>query len=670
MSGFVLTNGWRIPERNSILNSNKPFFCSNTFGLFSTSRKSTRRCDFYNANRKSKEMKFDMCQQQFDESDQVKSLDVPCYVVWGPPGVGKTQCCERLSHAFGVVHVSSGAILEAHVLYKTELGEQARPYMESKRPVPDNIVIRILLERLAQEDCRTHGFVCDGFPRTVGQDEALRNAGYCYRLAFVLFAPRNELIKRLRHRRIDPETKRVYNLRFMPPASQEVLERLVSLEDDDEDSIENTMSEYSQATSLVLDRVGSSLISINANRPAEDVFNEVAEHIEASGGKRLELDLPSHSEYALAVESDSESRPNTAKSMNGKPSSSLEKVPITLIRCDGYVCERESVDQSNITFRGAATEQVMLVWNERPKSVLLLTKKDPDLFPQVLIAARYLKEQHKMRVVVESFVQTEALANQLYLESFTQTERLHKEIDLVVCLGGDGLIMHVSTLFNTACPPVISFNLGSLGFLTPFDFDEFNQEIDNVVEGNCLMSLRMRLSGQVLSETRPSEEFMVLNEVVVDRGSSPYLSNLDCFCDDKYITTVQADGIIMSTPTGSTAYSMSAGGSMVHPSVPAILFTPICPHSLSFRPIIFPDSAKLRVDVSPDSRAQAWVSFDGKFRRQLKRGDGLLVQMSLYPVPTVNKTDHTGDWFGSLSRAFNFNTRGAVQKRLPKAWLQ
>ena len=131
------------------------------------------------------------------------------------------------------------------------------------------------------------------------------------------------------------------------------------------------------------------------------------------------------------------------------------KVPMTLIRCDGYVCERESVEDSNIMFRGAATEQVMLVWNERPRTVLLLCKKDLDLFPKVLEAARYLQDKQGLRVVVEPFVQTEAIANGTFLESFTRTEELENSIDFVICLGGDGLILHVSTMFHSAVPPVI-----------------------------------------------------------------------------------------------------------------------------------------------------------------------------------------------------------------------
>src|SRR5688572_6291349 len=115
-------------------------------------------------------------------------------------------------------------------------------------------------------------------------------------------------------------------------------------------------------------------------------------------------------------------------------------------------------------------------------------------------------------------------------------------------------------------------------------------------------------------------ENQVLNEVVVDRGTSPFLTSLDIYVGDIYVTLVQADGIyyikllgvIIATPTGSTAYNMSAGGSMIHPSVNSILLTPICPHSLSFRPIVLPNSVVLKLKVNENSRDVAWVSFDGK----------------------------------------------------------
>jgi hypothetical protein len=153
--------------------------------------------------------------------------------------------------------------------------------------------------------------------------------------------------------------------------------------------------------------------------------------------------------------------------------------------------------------------------------------------------------------------------------------------------------------------------------------------------GRICLSIRMRLECRVLNrEGTVRARYNVLNEVVIDRGSSPYLAALECFCDDVHLTTVQADGVIFATPTGSTAYSMAAGGSVVHPAVPCILVTPICPHVLSFRSMVFPDHVVLDVYVPDDARSEASVSFDGKFRQDLHRGDCVEISMSPYAVST------------------------------------
>jgi NAD+ kinase len=104
---------------------------------------------------------------------------------------------------------------------------------------------------------------------------------------------------------------------------------------------------------------------------------------------------------------------------------------------------------------------------------------------------------------------------------------------------------------------------------------------------------------------------------------------------------MQADGIMLATPTGSTAYSVAAGGSMVHPNVQAILLTPICPHSLNFRPIILPDYVEMELRVPDSARVGAWVCFDGKQRQELQRGDSVFIKMSENPVPTINRADLT-----------------------------
>ncbi|KAF9071022.1 hypothetical protein BDP27DRAFT_545306 [Rhodocollybia butyracea] len=287
--------------------------------------------------------------------------------------------------------------------------------------------------------------------------------------------------------------------------------------------------------------------------------------------------------------------------------------------------------------------------------------------------------------------------------------------DFVITLGGDGTVLFTSWLFQRIVPPVLPFALGSLGFLTNFDFADHQAVMDSAIDSGIRVNLRMRFTctvyravthevqgrkavkkgetGEILMRnieqdgwealeggwsggftapdnaksgkdkeimcftTRPVETFEVLNDLVVDRGPSPYVSLLELFGDEHHMTTVQADGLTVSTPTGSTAYSLSAGGSLVHPEIPALLITPICPHTLSFRPMLLPDSMELRICVPYNSRSTAWASFDGRGRVELKQGDHIKVTASKYPFPTVCADKQSTDWFHAISRTLKWNER-------------
>ena len=243
-----------------------------------------------------------------------------------------------------------------------------------------------------------------------------------------------------------------------------------------------------------------------------------------------------------------------------------------------------------------------------------------------------------------------------------------EKFDLVLTLGGDGTVLFTSWLFQRIVPPILSFSLGSLGFLTSFQFEQYKEHLSRVMgDMGMRVSLRMRFTctvyrraGPNTSETVEGEQFEVLNELVIDRGPSSYISNLELYGDDNLLTVVQADGCIFSTPTGSTAYSLSAGGSLVHPDIPAILLTPICPHTLSFRPMLLNDTMALKVAVPRHSRATAYCSFDGKGRVELRQGDHVTIAASQYPFPTVMSRET--EWFDSISRTLRWNSRGAQQK--------
>ncbi|CAH7678722.1 ATP-NAD kinase-like domain-containing protein [Phakopsora pachyrhizi] len=284
--------------------------------------------------------------------------------------------------------------------------------------------------------------------------------------------------------------------------------------------------------------------------------------------------------------------------------------------------------------------------------------------------------------------------------------------DLVITLGGDGTVLFASWLFQHVVPPIVPFALGSLGFLTNFDYSNHQQVLRDAKHNGVRVNLRMRFSctvyrasvrssrrrairssrtGEIFMNavgrsgweaienglarrytkpnvekddkeivcfsTHPAESFEVLNELVVDRGPSPYVSQLELFGDEHHMTTVQADGLTVSTPTGSTAYSLSAGGSLVHPEIPALLITPICPHTLSFRPMLLPDTMELRICVPYTSRSTAWASFDGRGRVELRQGDHIKVTASAYPFPTVCAENQSKDWFHAISRTLKWNER-------------
>ncbi|KAI5070244.1 hypothetical protein GOP47_0014587 [Adiantum capillus-veneris] len=347
---------------------------------------------------------------------------------------------------------------------------------------------------------------------------------------------------------------------------------------------------------------------------------------------------------------------------------SRKKAEMYLVRTDGFSCTREKVKESTLAFTHPSTQQQMLMWKTAPRTVLLLKKLGNELMQAAQQVASFLHYQEGMNVIVEPEVHDHfaRIPGFGFIQTYyaQDTSNLHERVDFVVCLGGDGVILHASNLFRNAVPPVVSFNLGSLGFLTAHLFKDFMQDLRAIIHGNSrvegvYITLRMRLRCELFRNGRPvpGKIFEVLNEVVLDRGSSPYLCKIECYERNRLITKVQADGVIVATPTGSTAYSTSAGGSMVHPNVPCMLFTPICPHSLSFRPVILPDSALLELKVPEDARSNAWVSFDGKKRQQLSRGDSLRICMSEHPLPTVNKSDQTDDWFRSLVRCLNWNER-------------
>eukprot|EP00276_Gloeochaete_wittrockiana_P009104 CAMPEP_0184644828 /NCGR_PEP_ID=MMETSP0308-20130426/1462_1 /TAXON_ID=38269 /ORGANISM="Gloeochaete witrockiana, Strain SAG 46.84" /LENGTH=370 /DNA_ID=CAMNT_0027073545 /DNA_START=64 /DNA_END=1176 /DNA_ORIENTATION=- len=240
-------------------------------------------------------------------------------------------------------------------------------------------------------------------------------------------------------------------------------------------------------------------------------------------------------------------------------------------------------------------------------------------------------------------------------------------VHVIICVGGDGTLLHASSLCeNGPVPPVMSFNLGTLGFLMPFDIDSFQEEMQRLFNSQMHVTLRMRLKCRVRRRIQKSNgedqeeewEVSALNDLVVERGGRSMPCTLTCTCQGTVLVNLTADGVIVSTPTGSTAYSLAAGGALVHPQVPALLLTPICPHILSSRPVVLPAASEIEIMVPLGSRSGAFASFDGRRRTELSPGDSILVSMSPHPLPSVCKVNETADWFNSLYECLGWADRG------------
>ena len=236
------------------------------------------------------------------------------------------------------------------------------------------------------------------------------------------------------------------------------------------------------------------------------------------------------------------------------------------------------------------------------------------------------------------------------------------ELDLIICLGGDGTVLRTVDAFGlqetvdaSKIPPVLAFAVGSLGFLTPHAFADFEGTLGRILQPNAQIPVthRSRLRCEVLDAKRNSLGVKrVLNECLVARGCRTSFHQLDVFVDGQFVAQFQADGLIVATPSGSSAYSLAAGGSLVAPNLRAMLLTPIAPHSLSTRPLILPADASVEVRVPESARRLPIVSFDGDSEMELSRGAAVVINTSSVSIPFINNSageaPALSDWFLSL----------------------
>jgi NAD+ kinase len=206
--------------------------------------------------------------------------------------------------------------------------------------------------------------------------------------------------------------------------------------------------------------------------------------------------------------------------------------------------------------------------------------------------------------------------------------------DLVIVLGGDGTLLSAARAIGRSEVPLFPVNLGGLGFLTAITIDEIYPELERAFRGEHRVGKRRFLHIDVIRGEQTIASHEALNDAVLSKSAIARMIDLEAFVDDQFVCSYKADGLIISTPTGSTAYSLSAGGPIIYPSVPAICMTPICPHMLTNRPVLVPQTSAIRV-VSRGEDESVFLTIDGQIGTPVRLGDVVLCRSSDYALHLI-----------------------------------
>jgi NAD+ kinase len=213
-------------------------------------------------------------------------------------------------------------------------------------------------------------------------------------------------------------------------------------------------------------------------------------------------------------------------------------------------------------------------------------------------------------------------------------EKFFNSVDLIISLGGDGTLLRAAKIAATDGIPIFGVNLGGLGFLTQIGSDNLEIFLEKIYQGKCFLDERMMLDGIVKRKEKEIKKFTALNDIVIGKGAFARLISLATYINDDYVITYSADGLVISTSTGSTAYSLSAGGPIVNPKINSMILTPICPHTLSARPLIIGENDQVRITLEL-SEEEVMVTIDGQEGFTLEPKDEVIVKKSIYKTRLI-----------------------------------
>jgi NAD+ kinase len=231
------------------------------------------------------------------------------------------------------------------------------------------------------------------------------------------------------------------------------------------------------------------------------------------------------------------------------------------------------------------------------------------------------------------------------------------QVDLVVVLGGDGTLLSVADAAGAAGAdvPILGVNFGSLGFLTEATLPELYPSLEAAVSGRARVEPRMMLRATTVRGGKALPDHLALNDVVITKAARARMTDLSVSVGDEFVTRVKADGLIVATPTGSTAYNLAAGGPIVQPAIDALVLTPIAPHMLTNRPIVIPATSLVRVQPQMNDRDELYVTFDGQEGYELQGGDEVRIRCADRRVRLLRPSKRS--YFDVLRQKLKWNER-------------
>ncbi len=216
-----------------------------------------------------------------------------------------------------------------------------------------------------------------------------------------------------------------------------------------------------------------------------------------------------------------------------------------------------------------------------------------------------------------------------------------KDMDALVVLGGDGTLLGAARTVGQYGIPILGVNIGALGFLTEIPLKRLYPAVEMMLQGRLEVESRLMLETRVLRDKSEICRFLVLNDVVINKGALARIIDLDVHINEQFLTTFRSDGLIISTPTGSTAYNLSAGGPILYPTLTNFVVTPICPFSLTNRPIILPDSDTVSIGMGKESEEKVSLTFDGQVGFDFSYGDRVVINKSKNKIKLIKSPDQT-----------------------------